>query len=368
MTEPFRHERAGVAFPQMAWTSFDRYGRYGAIVRALRANLGDGRLRVLDVGDTAGHLEAFDPALDVVGIDLNVAAERLADPVIVRADGTRLPFPDGAFDVVVSSDVLEHVPASSRPAFLAELVRVSGDLVIVAAPFDTPGVAGVEELVRRYALLSTGTKQLQLDEHQENGLPDLDASISALTAGGAQLVVQGDGHLWDWLVVMLLRFQLESRPALEPLAAGYDVLYNLSLADRSLVPPYYRHLLVARHRAEPQTGARAPSGDVPSDFAALAAALISADSTEVTRQDTVPRLDRLQADIDSVHARLDRMEPMVGQLGELRNRLESLIDLQVSVADQLFNVRDKVRRLTHPFKRGSGDRPSAPSSEDPTGR
>ena len=61
MTEPFRHERAGVAFPQMAWTSFDRYGRYGAIVRAVRANLGDGPLRVLDVGDTAGHLQAFDP-------------------------------------------------------------------------------------------------------------------------------------------------------------------------------------------------------------------------------------------------------------------------------------------------------------------
>src|SRR5690348_15201653 len=98
MTEPFRHERAGVAFPQMAWTSFDRYGRYGAIVRALRANTesGDGAppLRVLDVGDTAGHLQAFDPGLSVVGIDLSIAAERLGDPVIARADGTQLPFPD----------------------------------------------------------------------------------------------------------------------------------------------------------------------------------------------------------------------------------------------------------------------------------
>ena len=368
MTEPFRHERAGVAFPQMAWTSFDRYGRYGAIVRALRANLGAGSgLRVLDVGDTAGHLQSFDADLRVVGVDLNIATERLGDPVIARADGAHLPFPDGSFDAVVSSDVLEHVPPPSRPAFLAELRRVSSDLVIVAAPFDTPGVAGVEELVRRYALLSTGTKQLQLDEHQDHGLPDLDAAVGVLSAGpevggaepGGSVVVQGDGHLWDWLVVMLLRFQLESRPALEPLAAGYDVLYNLSLADRSLLPPYYRHLLIARRSGEAMTGARPPSDDVPvgmpSDFAALAAALISADSTEVTRQDTVPRLDRLQADLDSVHARLDRLDPVPGELTELRARLESLIELQVSVADQLSGLRDKLRRLTRPFGRKTGD-------------
>jgi hypothetical protein len=357
MTEPFRHERAGVAFPQMAWTSFDRYGRYGAIARAVRANLGEGRCRVLDVGDTAGHLQAFDAGLDVVGIDVTVASERLAEPVVVQADGTRLPFPDRAFDAVVSSDVLEHVAPSGRSAFLAELGRVSSDLVVVAAPFDTPGVAGVEELVRRYALLSTGTEQAQLDEHREHGLPDLDASVASLTAGGAQIVVQGDGHLWDWLVVMLLRFQLESRPALDPLAAGYDLLYNLSFAERSLLPPFYRHLLVARHSSEPSTGAPASSGEVPSEFAALAAAMIAADSTEVSRQDTVPRLDRLQADLDGALARLDRIEPLVGQLGELRARLESLIELQVSVADQLFSVRDRLRRAARPFTRRSTDTP-----------
>ncbi len=348
MTEPFRHERSGVAFPQMAWTSFDRYGRYGAIVRALRANLGGGPLRVLDVGDTAGHLHGFDADLQVVGVDLNIAAERLGDPVIARADGTQLPFADGAFDAVVSSDVLEHVPPSSRAAFLAELRRVSNGLVVVAAPFDTPGVAGVEELVRRYALLSTGTKQAQLDEHQDNGLPDLEATVEVLS-DGATVAIQGDGHLWDWLVVMVLRFQLEARPALEPLEAGYDMLYNLSLADRSLLPPFYRHLVIARTDGEPQTGARPPSGDVPAEFAALAAALISADSTEATRQDTVPRLDRLQADLDSVHARLDRLDAVTGEVTEMRARLESLIDLQVSVAEQLSGLRDKLRRITRPF-------------------
>jgi SAM-dependent methyltransferase len=340
-SEGVRTERAGVEFPSMTWTSFDRYGRYGAIVRVVRASLGPGPLRVLDVGDSAGHLHAFDDGLAVIGIDVQVTDERLPGAVVARADGTRLPFADGAFDAVVSSDVLEHVPPAGRPAFLAELHRVSSDLVVVAAPFDTAGVAGVEELVRTYALLTLGTEQPQLDEHRANGLPGLDATVASFRGAGSAVATLGDGHLWDWLMMMLLRFQLEARPALQPLSAGYDQLYNLSMADRALVAPYYRHLVVARTQGEPDVGAREPSPDTPTDFAAIAAALIAADSTEVSRQDTVPRLDRLQGDVDGVHARLAHLE----------ERLEGLIDLQVSVAEQLKGVRDKLSRLAHPFRR-----------------
>jgi len=346
VSEGVRTEHAGVEFPAMTWTSFDRYGRYGAIVRAVRASLGPGPLRVLDVGDSAGHLHTFDAGLAVIGIDVQVTEERLPGAVVARADGTRLPFPDGAFDAVVSSDVLEHVPPAGRVAFLAELRRVSSDLVVVAAPFDTAGVVGVEELVRTYALLTLGTEQPQLDEHRANGLPDLDATVVAFRDGGSAVATIGDGHLWDWLVMMLLRFQLEARPALQPLSAGYDMLYNLSMADRSLVAPHYRHLVVARTKGEPDVGAREPSTDTPSDFSAIAAALIAADSTEVVRQDTVPRLNRLQGDVDEVHARLGRLE----------ERLEALIELETSVAAQLMGVKAKLLRLVRPFRRGADTR------------
>ncbi len=64
---------AGISFPQATWTSFDRYGRYAAIVGAVRACLGDGPQRVLDVGDSAGYLQLFDPGLEVVGLDVDLA-------------------------------------------------------------------------------------------------------------------------------------------------------------------------------------------------------------------------------------------------------------------------------------------------------
>ena len=219
---------------------------------------------------------------------------------------------------------------------------MSSDLVIVAAPFDTPGVAGVEELVRRYALVALGTEQPQLDEHRDNGLPDLDDTVAALVAAGLEAVTVGDGHLWDWLLVMVLRFQLESRPALGPLAAGYDVLYNASLSGRSLVPPYYRHLVVARAGGAPAVGDRTVPDDLPPDFAAVAAALIAADSTEVSRQDTVPRLDRLQYDMGDVTNRLVRLE----------ERIDALTELVEGVSAQVLAVKAKLARLVHPFRRG----------------
>lgn len=44
------------------------------------------------------------------------------EPSIVQGDATALPFVDGAFDVVVTSEVLEHVPGDTEA--IAEMVRV----------------------------------------------------------------------------------------------------------------------------------------------------------------------------------------------------------------------------------------------------
>ena len=347
MSERFRTELAGIAHPDMAWTSFDRYARYAAIDRAVRASLGAGRHRVLDVGDTAGHLHTFDPDLDVVGIDVQLEAERLPGTPVALADGTRLPFPDGTFDAVVSSDVLEHVAPSGRSAFISELRRVSRDLVVVAAPFDTPGVAGVEELVRRYALTALGADQPQLEEHRLNGLPDLEATIAGAMDGGAEVTTVGAGNLSDWLTMMVLRFQLEARPALRPLSEGYDTLYNYAFADRNDQGPFYRHLVIARTGGAPDAGVAPAVGAGEQGLAvpAILAALVAADGPEAVRQDTVPRLDRLLDELASVRSEVDH----------LHAKVDALTELTVSLVDQLTSALSKLRRMVRPFRRGPSD-------------
>lgn len=324
-----------VEYPGALWTAFDRYSRYGAVVRAVRASLGSGRWRVLDVGDGSGYLSAFDRDLEAVAVDLRPADDPLPGVARVAGDGTRLPWADATFDAVVSSDTLEHVPPDARAAFLAELARVSRDLVVVAAPFDTPGVAGAEELVRRFVLLATSRPQEQLEEHREHGLPDLAATREALGGGGAEVVEAGNGNLFDWAQMMLLKHQLLARPALHPLEAGYDLSFNALFAGREAVPPFYRHVLAARRSGRPQLGRppQPPEG-TPADISGILGVFVAANVAEAVRQDTESRLISLEKQIDQLTA---IVTPVLAGLPDALGRLEASASA----------TEERVARLSH---------------------
>jgi SAM-dependent methyltransferase len=91
-------------------------------VQELRGRQG----RVLDLG-CGGGWRLFKTVGPVVGVDLShgslAAARAIYDEVaLARLDA--LPFADGAFDFVVSSDVLGHVRVEDKDAVLAEIRRV----------------------------------------------------------------------------------------------------------------------------------------------------------------------------------------------------------------------------------------------------
>jgi SAM-dependent methyltransferase len=109
--------------------------------------------RVLDLGCGAGRhaFEVYRRGARVVAVDrsaeeiaqvrdmfgaMKLAGEAPegASAIAVRSDALRLPFPDGSFDKVIISEVLEHIPADAHA--ISEVARVvkPGGLIAVTVP------------------------------------------------------------------------------------------------------------------------------------------------------------------------------------------------------------------------------------------
>jgi len=116
-----------------SWIPLQRYWqreRYRIILRMVQ-----GARSILDVGCGSSRIIQHLPG--AVGMDLQLRKLRwLRGPGrrLLQADMNRLPFPDGAFDAVVCSEVIEHIPREQ--VHLEELVRVirPGGLLILGTP------------------------------------------------------------------------------------------------------------------------------------------------------------------------------------------------------------------------------------------
>lgn len=84
--------------------------------------------RVLEIGASAGAQLMVLRSLgftNLQGIDLSEGAQRGSAFHPAVADAARLPFRDGAFDLVFTSGTLMHVPPSRRRDAIREILRVT---------------------------------------------------------------------------------------------------------------------------------------------------------------------------------------------------------------------------------------------------
>jgi len=155
------------------------------------------------------------------------------------------PFGDGgAFDAVVSVDVLEHIPPDEREHFLKRACRLSGGPVIVGAPFDSPAIRTIENLfAQAIAQLNEGGHKF-IEDHVRLGLPALEDVASLVRdLKGRCAVLPGESILYWWRSTFYYLTLKELAPS-TPLAPLFALLQSES-DDVRIGTPCYRRYLVA---------------------------------------------------------------------------------------------------------------------------
>lgn len=91
---------------------------------------------VLDVGCGNGFiLDQIPLKMDTFGVDRSKTALKWVQSPCGLSDVARLPFQDNTFDVVLSNEVIEHIPFDNYYQCLGELVRITRKYIIITVPY-----------------------------------------------------------------------------------------------------------------------------------------------------------------------------------------------------------------------------------------
>jgi chromosome segregation ATPase len=349
--KPLAERHPSVPF-ELASLPFDLYQRHRLaqeVVQRIRG--GRKRLTILDVGGAPGHLKKFLPRDRIVVLD-----QSDGEGAELVADGRQLPFADRSVDLVLSLDTLEHLPARQRAGFLRELARVSGDAVLVSAPFGGAQNEEAESILQGFLRHRLKMEHRFLDEHQQHGLPEKENVERLLGRHVGPVVAVPNGCLDRWLMLMALSFYLDLDPALAELKRQVSAYYNRNYYRIDNAEPAYRHLLVARRPPARPLSTDGLVADPQArrervDFTPVNA-LIEVTGIDLLKEayQSIEALQERLADKDLNATRLQadkeqRQRVIDGMQEEMQHRHQRLEELQTAQAEMQETLQERSRRL-----------------------
>lgn len=326
----------------------DGYSRFFVILNTLeRLYKGSSRtVRILDVGGCSpflGELLRQSPLkTDLTILDILPKPEGLKVNYI-QGDATKNDLSENSYDVVVSTDTLEHILPKGKDAFVRACVRLAKDACIIAAPFDTQAVHEAEIMVNDFNKKLFGVGQDWLEEHFEHKKPGLKATKKILDDLGVMYTDFGTNNLYSWLFSSHMNL-IEAKIGVSAVRArSIREHYNHILASSpEFTGPTYRHFFVvyknkAMAKADlPQAFLKKPEPETllqyMHDMMEVVAARMSDLKRSAARQEKLAHergmeVERLHALLESQRNELARLEPL-RRLARLRHPKHALKEIK----------------------------------------
>lgn len=113
---------------------------------------------------------------EIDGIDIDFSGPQTHLMKKIKGQATSLPFKKNAYEVVISVDVIEHIPQDHRSDAIAETLRVAKKLAIIVVPIGKKSEEQDKKLREYWNRTFTKPNQF-LEEHTANGLPTTDSLL-----------------------------------------------------------------------------------------------------------------------------------------------------------------------------------------------
>lgn len=226
----------------------DGYSRYYIISRALSDIFGKQPINILDLGGDSKWMFEF---LSEQGLnfDLHIVDQRKPDfknPNVkyTKGDFFKLEEKDHLSDVVVNTDVLEHIPRNLKMPFVKKSLELTRKVAIFSAPFEEPDVTLAEKSINNLYKNISGKEQPWLKEHFEFGKPKAKDIEAVLKQSGLPYVCLFSNNIDNWLVTFtsnLVHQQVSNLRDMDELNRFYNE-HILSIGDSSGTP--YRRIYI----------------------------------------------------------------------------------------------------------------------------
>lgn len=226
--------------------AFDQYQRYKHIEEIINLVRKNEKHTILEVGaNEHKNLQKFLPNDEITYLDIEVPEHLLNDPQYVQADATNMPeILDGTFDFVIALDVFEHIPPNLRENFVKELHRVSKKGVVIAAPFNSKAVENAEVRANHYFKQLYGSGFRWLEEHRENGLPEVKETTDFYLNNNLNFITFEHGSLDIWEKMIDLHFLFANKSQFHDSRFLIDDYYNHQLYEIDYGIENYRTFFV----------------------------------------------------------------------------------------------------------------------------